>query len=365
MGFESGGISFRAFYVPGSLGRESVADFAAHAAPPIETLGHEPLSGWVTGRHMLDRNITEDTAIVAGYLRLTLMKAERKIPEALLRAECRMEELAQASVREGSGLKRSERIAIRKEVKERLLPTMPPTLTGIDIVADPQTDLLYATATSDKQVDALNIAVRQATGKTIIPVMPSTAAMRRKQVNVGELRPCSFSPECEDDAASDSLGQDFLTWIWFHSEAGGGMAEIGNSRFGVIVEGPLTFVLEGDGAFETVVRKGAPLVSAEAKTALLCGKKLRSARVTLVRDEETWSVTLDAEEFIFRGLKMPKGDGVDPVSRFHERMLSMHVFREGFMAFFDRFLEERANAARWTQTLGRIHSWAKDRKSLK
>ena len=141
--------------------------------------------------------------------------------------------------------------------------------------------------------------------------------------------------------------------------------QVGNSRFSVMVEGPLTFVLEGEGAFETVLRKGSPLVSAEAKTALLSGKKLRSARVTLAREDEMWSTTLNADEFVFRGLKMPKGEAYDPVSRFHERMLSIHVFQEGFLAFFDRFLDERSDDARWRHTVGDIHGWVRERKQLR
>lgn len=81
MGFESGAISFRAFYLPGGMPEDFVARFARHAAPPVDRLGRDPVSGWVTGRHLLDRFIEEDTAIVAGYPRLTLMKAEKKIPE--------------------------------------------------------------------------------------------------------------------------------------------------------------------------------------------------------------------------------------------------------------------------------------------
>jgi hypothetical protein len=142
----------------------------------------------------------------------------------------------------------------------------------------------------------------------------------------------------------------------------GGLLSLGAlGQFGVMVEGPLMFVMEGSGAHETVLRKGEPLRSAEAKTALLGGKKLRSAKITLAREDEAWQATLRAEDFSFRGLKLPKGAPLDPVSRFQERMLALETFREAFLGFFDRFMDERADGAEWARTRADIHTWVRER----
>lgn len=363
MGFESGSISLRMFYVPGGLPGNHLDRFAQHTPPPIETLGRETISGWVSGRHLLDRVLTEDNAMVAGYLRLTLMKAERKIPPALLRAECKMEELAELQASGLAYLKRDVKSAIKKAITERLLPKMPPTLTGIDIAYDSHTDILYAAATTDKQVDALTIAVRQTTGVSVVPLTPGSAAAHRRGVLARDLPPTSFSPECEDAFVSDSLGQDFLTWLWFMSEMRGGSVTLDIGTFAAMIEGPLTFVLEGQGAHETVLRKGSPLLSSEAKSALLAGKKLRRARLVFARGEETWSVNLDAEEFVFRGLKLPAVESVDPTSRFHDRMMLLDTFREALLGWYERFLDERTDPARWAETRTAIHRWVTERPS--
>ena len=137
-----------------------------------------------------------------------------------------------------------------------------------------------------------------------------------------------------------------------------------SDRFALIVEGPITFVREADGAHETVLRKGSPLASGEAKTALLAGKKLASARLTLARGEEQWSTMLTAHDFKFRGLKLPGSEQkLDPVSLFQERMVSLGVFRDAFLEMFDRFLDERAHHAKWMETQRQIHKWVSDRKS--
>ena len=167
MSFESGSISFRAFYLAQPLPRNVLEKFASRAAPPITTLGEEPIRGWVTGRHLLDNRIEKETAYYAGYLRLTLMKAERKIPESLLRAECRMEELARMQAENRAELDRRTRSEIRQEISNRLLPKMPPTLHGMSLVHMPETDLVYAEAVSDKQLDALE--ARKTTHPTTSP----------------------------------------------------------------------------------------------------------------------------------------------------------------------------------------------------
>ena len=364
MGFEGGALSYRAFYLSGKLPEDVVKRFAKHAIPPIETLGNGELNGWVSGRHLLDRKITEENAFLAGYLRLTLVKAEKKIPEALLRAECKIEELARISAEGKAFLNRGERIEIKKEVIDRLLPKMPPTLTGIPILFDSNSQVLYAGATTEGQMDALTIKFQETTGIKLIPIMPQSAALKRRSVSVEGVEPTSFSPDLEDPLAGGSIGQDFLTWLWFYSEMRGGLMTIDKDQFGIMLEGPLTFYLEGDGAHLTLLRNGMPLVSAEAKTAMLNGKKLVSSKITMSHQQEMWNVMLDANNFIFRGLKIPKNEeDLDAISRFQQRMVSLDRFMNAFLSYYDRFLDERLDRKQWKPVQKDIHKWVADRVS--
>ncbi len=366
MGFESGSISVRAFYLPERVDAGVIEAFARHAAPPISTLDREPLYGWVSGRHLLDRDLSEDNCLIAGYLYVTLMKAEKKIPEALLRAHCRLEEQAELQARGVASLPRAVRSEIKAGVIEQLMPSMPPTLTGIPVVIDFSTQTLYASAMSDKQIDLLVQHLRETIGCVPVPVTPETAALKRKQVNFRDLDMTCFAPTPEDvPGVSDALGHDFLTWLWYFWEREGGQFRFdGSDSFGLMLEGPLMFVMEGDGAHETVLRKGMPLLSSEAKSALVAGKKLKRAKLTLVRGEEIWATNLDATDFGFRGLKMPKGDQqLDPVSRFQERMLGLDTFMRGFAALFDLFLDARSSGASWSATTEAMRSWIAERKT--
>ena len=362
MPFENGSITCRAFQVPRTMPDNTVERFLALAAPPINSSTHTEIRGWVTGRHLLDRDINENTAYYGGFLRLTLLSAERKVPASLLRAECRMEELAHMAAYDTDFVSRKQRAEIKREVEERLLPNMPPQLKGIPFVYMENSGVLYANATSVKMLDMFTAFVNQTLGMHVLPCMPGLVAMERKSVDVEDWRPTSFSPELEDHFTASTAGREFLTWLWFVGEARGGLVRLGDlGDVGILVEGPLTFVLEGNGAHETVLRKGEPLVSPEAKTCLLAGKTLRSAKLTLTQGEEIYSVTIDADEFVFRGIKLPDIDALDAVSAFQERMFKLDTFREIFFQLFDRFVEERRTPSTWRKSLADIHQWVRNR----
>lgn len=366
MSYENGSVSTRIFYVPRPMPRDAIERFAAHAAPPLDTLADGEIRGWVTGRHMLDRAITDDTATYGGFLRLTLMQAVRKIPESLLRAECRMEEIAHMKVEGTDRVTGSVRRKIRRSIEARQLPQMPPQLKGIPFVYDARNELLYVGALSGRQVDAFQIAFAQAIGFSLIPATPDLAAMKRAQYNVRDWNPTSFSPDREDDEVSNDPGLDFLTWFWFVAEARGGQMKIGDLGYiALMIEGPLQFVIEGAGAHVVTAKGGEPLLSAEAKSALLDGKKLRRAKVTLARGDQEWTFGFDAVPFTFRSLKLPEGEKLDAISKFQERMDLLDVFQRAFFGLYDRFIAERRDPKLWSATLKEIHAWVKDRRTRK
>lgn len=363
MSFESGTISCRAFFVPTELPGDAVDRLAAQAAPSLESLKGEAIEGWVGYRHLLDRVLSEENLYYAGYLRCTLMQAARKIPPALLKAEQKMEELAQLQATGRPFLSRKVRSEIKAQVVERLLPQMPPQLKGIDWVHSPNERMIYASCLSEKQLDAFQIHFARTMGFALVPAMPPDAALRRKQLDVDQLMPSSFSPELDDRSVHFVVGEDFLTWLWYMSEMEKGAITVdGLGDISVLIEGPLTFHMEGNGAHLTVLRKGEPLLSAEAKTALLVGKKLKNAKMNLVFGEEAWSATLDADQFVFRGLKLPETEEkLDPLSRFQERIAKLDRFMELFFKLYDEFLARRSRREEWETEVKLIRRWVSDR----
>lgn len=364
MAFESGSMSFRMVALPRPFPKNWLEKFAAKHAGSLDASDLESQSGWVTGRHLLDTNLTEESAQYAGYVRLTWRTATRKVPGALLKAECRMEEIARAAAEGVAFLKAKDRAEIRKEVKERLTPKMPPSIQALPFVYQPGTHHLFATALSDTLIDTFCGALREALGFSGAPEEPEAMALRLKNVDLADLHGDGFSRETADTAMEMLPGREFLTWLWFKAESQNGRVALADGRsLDVLIEGPLTFAHEGDGAHVTVLRKGLPERSAEAKTCLKAGKKLKAATVTFALDEATqWRFQLDADTFAVRSLKVPQGEGpMDAASRFQERMIYLEQFREIFCDLYGAFAELRANRRRWTGELDRIREWVPSR----
>jgi hypothetical protein len=358
MAFDSGNVTFRLFYLQQPYDSGLVGAFAQHASPPIDTLSRDPISGWVSGRHLFDRELTDEKCVMGPYLHVQLLRAEKKVPASLLRAHVQMEEDLERRARESDSLPRAVKAEIKQRVTESLLPKMPPTLASIPVVVDFRNGLLLASAMSDKQIDTLSPAFKETAGTLPLLLTPETAALRRKQINANDLDPVSFSPDTTLAPPHETtLGMDFFTWLWFIWEKEGGVYHLPDGReFGIMLEGPLTFFREGQGAHEALLRKGSPLNSREAGTALLCGKKLKRAKVVIAHNDEVYSATVDAD-FAFRSVKLPKGQQTEPAGRFEERMLCIETFWSAWLALYDRFLDLRTDPRQWPKALDAMHAW--------
>ena len=364
MPFDRGSMSFRMLELPRVFPDDWVERFAEEAAGSLDSVGAGQQRGWVTGRHLLDSKITEDSAMHAGWVRLALRLAERKVPSALLQAECRMEELAAMAAEGKAYLKAKQRSEIRQSVTERLLPNMPPQLKAIPFLHKPGSAHLYATALPISQLDVFNASMAATLGFGGEPATPEVLGVLLKKVDLRDLPGTSFSPEMEGEAMEAAPGREFLTWLWFKSESQNGRMALSEGReLGVLVEGPLTFTHEGNGAHSAVLKKGEPVNSIEAKTCLLGGKKLKEAKITFALDDEnTWSFGIEADQFLFRGLKLPQGEGqLDAVSRFQERMIFLEQWREMFLDLFGAFAGARADSKKWKATVSDIREWVKGR----
>ena len=361
MPFDQGNLTFRICRMPEAMPEDAVKKFAEHAGQPLEMVHDEPMWGWVSPRHLLDCNITEETIKTAGYYHLCLRQAERKIPASLLTAECRLEELSRMAAAGTDHINKKERKTIKEEVQQRLLPDMPPQLSGIYFVIDEAEKLLFTTATSQHALDIFLSMFNKTFGFEPIPLNPDLIATDMYGIAPEDVPGICISPNMKQPQGegNGTLGENFLTWLWFYQEQRGGVlppSKLG--EFALMIDGPLTFVSEGSGALESVVRKGTPTISAEAKAALMVGKKLKSAKFILARDQnQEWSCTLDAEEFTFRGLKLPEGEAMDHDSIFEERMTNLFIFHSAFFGLFEKFLREMTDPAKAEEYQTKAREW--------
>ena len=367
MPFENGRISFRIFSLSKDLPSDYIDRFARHCAPPIESCSGGNTSGWVTGRHMLDRDIREETAHYAGYLRMALLEIEKKIPPSLLKAECQMEELAVMEAEGRPFLNRKERSDIRKEVYERLLPEMPPQMKEIPFIHMPGSKTLYASALSIGKCDLICSRFLSTMGYNITPCAPDRLIELLGTADYRGWRGASFSPRIDDEAFEADPGSEFMTWLLYIYDACEACVEHPElGRIEIMIEGPLRFYHEGKGVHETMLKSGEPIRSPEATISLMSGKKLKQAKLTLAVNGDPWEFALDSDAFVFRNMLLPEADkDLDYASRFDERIRRLDQFRDIFFGLYGHFLKIRDNVESWKSEKGAMRAWVSKRAGVK
>ena len=360
MAFDKGSISFTICKMGKEMPEDAIEKFAEKKAGSLESVVDEPQVGWVSGRHLLDTRIDNETAYAGGYLHLTLRTVQKKIPPSLLKAEMRMEELALLQAEKAESLSRKQKKEIKKVITERLLKDMPPSITGISFVVDQNTGIIYLGSTSQSQIDQFLRVFYETIGFEPISLISETASEVLYNINPDSLPIVNFSPKITHTESDNiSLGRDFATWVWYFQENEGGTFEVEDSgTFNVMVDGPLVLAADGRGALEAVIRKGLPTTSSEAKAALLVGKKLKQAKFTITKDDQNWTFTLDADNFSFRSMRLPEVEkGLDPMSQFQERIKYLDMFRKGFMGLFKRYLDLVIDSQKMVEISEKFHQW--------
>ena len=181
-------------------------------------------------------------------------------------------------------------------------------------------------------------------------------------------------PETPDE----TLGQDFLTWLWYRGETSGGFKSASGEKFSVIMEKRVV-VRGGEGELaETASVSGAASELREARLGLTTGKKVIRALIRLDRAqternstmdqgagheeaEESWQFALKAEDFSLGGFKTPKISGglekdEDPEAVFFEKVYLLEKGLEFLDALFRFFLNLRLGKE-WQEELASIRRW--------
>ena len=309
--------------------------FQANTVPDEAIVGEEPVTGWVTGPDLIDKDF-DQYGVFGRYPYFGLHTEIRKVPSALL-AEMSQKRIT-AVMRENDMefMSRKNKIEIKQDVHDMLLKDMPPVSKTIPAVLTGQDNILFLGATSEKELDAFATDLYNTTGVECTEVGAERFA-ELSGFSLGSTPPemLRLSPLDNNELV---LGREFLTWLWYHQEESAGMVDTGEGQFAYLLDGPLTFAGEGAGALESSVRKGLPTHSKEAKSALDTGKKLTQAALTIARGKDQWTCKFLADTFQFASLTLPEGEELDPSSRFDERILHIQMFLKVIGALYTEYL---------------------------
>jgi hypothetical protein len=143
----------------------------------------------------------------------------------------------------------------------------------------------------------------------------------------------------DDQGKQTAIGREFLTWLYYQSDAAAGRIEAGGELFELWIDRKAALEDDSLEPASCVSFSGDTFTSDDLKVAIRSGKKLREARFRLEKGENTWCFTLRADRLEVAGLKidLPGADDID--ERFHGRIIAISALNDFLDACFARFLD--------------------------
>ncbi|MEE2789146.1 MAG: hypothetical protein VX589_17555 [Myxococcota bacterium] len=155
------------------------------------------------------------------------------------------------------------------------------------------------------------------------------------------------------------LGAEFLTWLWYRTEASGELFHVPDQDvpFEIWFDDRLVVGSTRVNAQENFFKGGHPSSSLEARTALRLGKLATQARLRLVRDNLEWSFVMNATELNCTGVKLPPVLAKEAEEKLYERMYLIEQLDQMVKGLFGLFLRQRISGDWMSQSLPDIQGW--------
>jgi recombination associated protein RdgC len=326
----------------------------------------EKAVGWTDVENILDTDFAYAKYKCGPYLIFALRVDRKTIPAALLKIKV-ME--AEKKYMAESGKKRIHRHE-HEDIKERILSELLGKSLAVpslyEICWSPLQNTLIFGSHSEKAIEEFQKLFKESFHLTLLPFLPWELGNR----NSGNYK--SKGASLADSHSSNIVppvnlifkGREFLTWLWFKSEERNGIITIPDEENEVLFLQRLVLA-SGDGEYsETVVCQGLHADMKEGKEALRRGKKIKEARLRVLKDEVKWDFTFKADMFQFQSLKLPAimelEDETDREGRNLERIYLIERIITTIDRLFAAFLQIR-NSPQWAENeLPRMEKWVNE-----
>ncbi|MEM1033723.1 MAG: hypothetical protein AAGN82_25530 [Myxococcota bacterium] len=155
--------------------------------------------------------------------------------------------------------------------------------------------------------------------------------------------------------ASRFLGPEFLLWLWFESDRGGGRVAVAEDAFIELwFEDALTLT---DAATEVRLKAPTPTATPEAFEAVRQGKRPQVAKLRLTEGTQSWVFTYRAETAGWSGVTVPTEFAGDEEEGFFERMRLLEALEARWAELWARFFALRTSCAWSRRVLPELRAW--------
>jgi hypothetical protein len=160
---------------------------------------------------------------------------------------------------------------------------------------------------------------------------------------------------------TESLGREFLAWLWFRSETGQGVFDLGEvGKVEVWFDRRMTLQTEHDMGIETVTCTGSHPNMRDARFALSEKKEITQALIKLNMGDNQWAFVMDSTWMNFRSLKTPRviqDKDEDPEGIFYEKMYLIEEAVNAMDAIFATFVKLRVSTDWDTEERPAMNKW--------
>lgn len=379
MGFFSGRVTFARFRVKGravrQFGPEHLERLAAHAAGSQRLASADGVEiGWTAGDHILDTEFELAKNIVNDTLHFSFRIDTEKPPSNLVRAYYAIE-LAARSAKTPSGLpsgrqKRQARDAARERLEDEAKDGRFTRRKAYDVLWDAQSNELLVATTAVTVLDRLHGHFQKTFNHGFEPItagrLAFTLAEPREQTRgVDDAHPSPFVPGTSpeevawvmDDASRDFVGNEYLLWLWYTLDHESDTIALSDNS-AVTAMLARTLALEcprGQTGKESIASEG-PSRLPEAKRAIQTGKLPRKCGLTLVRHDQQYELTLQAESLAVTGAKLPPPTEESERGRLEKRVTQIRGLIETLDLLYDAFGRMRFGSE-WSKELAQMQKW--------
>jgi hypothetical protein len=319
----------------------------------------------------LEKNIVNDA------LHFSIRLDAHKIPSDLLRAYTQVELKALAKTNP-SGLpsarqKREARETARERLEDEAKDGRFLKRRAYPLLWDGQTNEVLVATTGATVLDRLHPLFQQSFGHSLELLGAGRQAFRLAEVRrqtraIDDATPAPFVPGVTpsevswllDETSRDFLGNEYLLWLWYQLDAETDTIKLTDKTQAAVMLAR-TLVLEcprGQTGKESITSDG-PTRLPEARRAIQSGKLPRKVGLVVVRHDQQYEMTLQAENMAVGGVRLPAPEAAEERARLEERVAQLRHLIETLDLLYDTF-NQRRTGEQWTRELAKMQKWLRD-----
>jgi hypothetical protein len=387
MGFLNGSVTFERFRITedptNSFGDSHIEKLKKHRIGKAKANLHEqPATGFSGGAHLLDTDFDTEKNIIGEAMHFGVRVDACQIPGPMKRAWTAIELAGIMKDNEGGRPSKTQREEANEAVEARCVAEAEKgnylRMSETSVLWDAATETVYLGGTSEKANDNCLEILNRAFGLEFSKVTSGSLA-----VNFGEsgssdvtaslynTSATAFHPEGSNNVVwwngmndnYDYLGNEFLLWLWWTWQTKSDTIKLSDDSE---VSGMFARTLSldcpiGEHGKESISAE-SPVALPEAILAINMGKLPRKAGLTLVREDQQFDFTLQAETFSIGSAKISQIGNDDAIRDSIDRIESIRQLSETLDLLFEAFCEKRIGK-KWNSEQKKITDWLRSDQS--